>query len=248
MSIPRPSVTLDLTALTACTLVGDIHGCADELDDWLARFRESGAHAGGPIVFLGDLVNKGPDSLGVLTRVRALVDAGEAYALRGNHDQMLARVWAGSPAPRNPDGDTAHTLRQYAALPGTERAAWARWLLALPLRIDFDRGAAIAVHGGLPTEQEGGDLADADRAALWGSEGEARDGVPHGRLNWTLNYRGSTRVYQGHVPLHTVWRRGPVTSLDTGCVYGGRLAGLVYTTGELLAVPARRAYATKEGW
>ncbi len=241
---------LSLPELSRCTLIGDVHGCVDELDALLSRLREEAQPTGTPaepLIFLGDLVNKGPDTVGVLERVSELVDAGQAHVVRGNHDDMLSRVWRGE-RRANPGGDTARTVARYVGLAETDRFRWGNWLSELPLRINFDADRAIAVHGGLPTEFEAPAPKVAARTALWGSAGEALPGVPHFRLNWALSYDRTTPVYLGHVPLAEVWRRGPVTSLDTGCVYGGKLTAIRYPGGEVIAVPALRAWVDKPGW
>ena len=107
-------------------LVGDVHGCLDELRALLRRMDyaegDDGAwrHPGGRrLVFVGDLCNRGPDTLGVLDLVAASIRAGSALLVLGNHDRHVLRWLRGRVEAR--DEDLATTAAAYAALPERER-------------------------------------------------------------------------------------------------------------------------------
>ena len=113
--------------------VGDIQGCLEQMESLLAAV----AYGLGDILYcVGDLVNRGPDSLGVLRRVRSL----DARVVLGNHDLKLLRIGAGIAAPSRAD-------RLQAILAAPDRDALLDWLAAQPvLRVEPD---VVVVHGGL---------------------------------------------------------------------------------------------------
>jgi len=129
--------------MTQRVFVGDVQGCADELEALVER-----AHvdfAGDFELWLtGDLVNRGPASFRVLQRVRALQDAGRARTVLGNHDLWLATVGFGLAPPSR--GDTVGDV-----LERPDAAAWLDWLLRQPLLLTGDLGETpfALVHASL---------------------------------------------------------------------------------------------------
>jgi bis(5'-nucleosyl)-tetraphosphatase (symmetrical) len=122
--------------------VGDVQGCAAELDDLLVQLRFDRAHD--QLWFVGDLVNRGPDSLAVLRRVEALGDA--AVVVLGNHDLHLLALARGHAQWRESD----ESLRAIFAAPDREHLL--EWLQARPL-LHHDEALGITlVHAGLPPQ------------------------------------------------------------------------------------------------
>ena len=117
-------------------LIGDLQGCDDAFDRLLAEIGFSPSRD--TLTVLGDLVNRGPASLGVLRRMRALGAAAEA--LLGNHDLHLLAVAHGVRPEHKSD-----TLREILAAP--EREAWLEWLRARPLALE--RHGWLCVHAGV---------------------------------------------------------------------------------------------------
>ena len=209
-------------------VIGDVHGCLDELK---AVVEKAGATDDDDIVFVGDLVAKGPDSVGVVEWAR---ERGAAAAL-GNHDDHVLAALAGDV------GAKEHHQKVAAAL----SAADAKWLAARPLWVHVSAGGKphLVVHGGLvvgvPLEKQERDLLLAMRSV-------ATDGRPSKRIEgvpWAALWTGPEHVVFGHDAVRGLQQHPQATGLDTGCVYGRELTALWLPTYELVSVPARRAYA-----
>ena len=188
--------------------VGDIHGCRQPLRDLLARVAPTAADQ---LVFLGDYVDRGPDSAGVIDDLLALrARLPETVFLRGNHDQMLLDVLAGGDPSLFLFNGGGQTIASYRA-----RSGWPPprehldFLAGLPFSHETDR--FIFVHAGL---RPGLPLACQDPADLMWIRREFLDSP----ADW-----GKTVVH-GHTPTETVRFGAQRVALDTGCVYGGRLS------------------------
>lgn len=229
-------------------LIGDIHGCADELEELLARLGYARDEAGvfrhparRKVVFLGDLVDRGPRVPDVLRIAMEMVAARTALAVPGNHDVKLVR-WLTGRSVR-----LAHGLERSAEQLEREspelRERAARFLDGLPSHLVLDGGRLVAAHAGMKEEMQGRSTGRVRQFALYGdTTGEVDEfGLPV-RLNWAASYRGSALVAYGHTPVsEPEWLHNTI-NIDTGCVFGGRLTALRYPERELVSVPARRAY------
>ncbi|MBZ4423263.1 metallophosphoesterase family protein [Myxococcus sp. RHSTA-1-4] len=210
--------------------IGDVHGCAEELDALLA---ECGWRPGDRVVLVGDLVAKGPDSAGVVRRARE----GGFLAVRGNHDAHVLRWRAG----RGPKGKTLKPEHQQV-LDTLTPEDWA-WLEARPLYLRFPELNVVAVHGGLvpgvPLEQQKED-------ELLNLRSITADGTPSKRVDggdpWGSKWPGPELVIFGHDAMRGIQRHPHALGLDSGCVYGGRLSAYVLPEGRLVSVLAKRAY------
>jgi polynucleotide kinase-phosphatase len=234
-------------------IIGDVHGCRAELEALLTRlgWRIERDAAGRPCnathpegriaVFLGDLVDRGPDTPGVLRLVMGMVEAGTALCVCGNHEQKLARALAG----RNVT--VSHGLResldQLAACPPEFTAAVRRFLDGLISHYRLDGGRLVVAHAGLKEEYHGRAGARVRAFALYGdTTGETDEyGLPV-RHPWAEEYRGRAMVVYGHTPtLRPQWVNNTIC-VDTGCVFGGSLTALRYPERELVSVPAERVW------
>lgn len=210
-------------------IVGDVHGCVDELVDLVARFAP---RAGDRVLLVGDLVAKGPDSQAVIQLCR---ERG-FRAVLGNHDGKVLDCRTPRPGMRPP---RPHHQRVAGSLTEPD---W-RYLEGLPLFLDVDEGLSV-VHGGA---MPGVALADQQRDHLLclrsiDQEGRPSDRVDGGRP-WASLWPGPRHLAFGHDAVRGLQRWPHATGLDTGCVYGRALTGLVLPARELLSVPARHAYA-----
>lgn len=230
-------------------VVGDIHGCDDELAALLAAlgYADDGAHPDGRrLVFVGDLVDRGPKVVEAATRVMDLVDAGRALCVPGNHDDKLKRALSGRAVTVS--HGLQESLDQIGALPEARRDAFAaRWIAfqeRLVSHLWLDGGALTVAHAGLPEAMIGRASGAVRDFALYGATtGEKTpEGLPV-RLDWAEDYRGKSAVVYGHTPVPEArWKNG-TCNVDTGCVFGGRLTALRWPEREIVSVDAARAYA-----
>ena len=233
-------------------VIGDVHGCAEELAELLAALGY-GLASGGvwrhpqarQLVFVGDLVDRGPKSPQVLQWVMDSVHAGTAWCVPGNHDDKLCRKLSGREVQLS--HGLAETVAQLAAFetdhPGfTEQVR--HFLDRLVSHYVFDDGKLVVAHAGLKQAMQGRASGAVREFALFGeTTGETDEfGLPV-RLNWAADYRGPARVAYGHTPVYRAEWLNRTINLDTGCVFGGRLTALRYPEEELVSVPARRTYA-----
>ena len=232
-------------------VIGDVHGCADELEALLARLGYVVAWQGKEVtishpegrklVFVGDLVDRGPRSTDVLRIAMAAVAAGH-YCVQGNHDQKLYRFLSGRKVTVN------HGLQETIDQLETEPAEFVPKVKAFldTLRSHYwlDGGALAVAHAGLKAEMIGRGSAAVRAFACYGdTTGETDDdGLPV-RLDWAQDYRGKTVVLYGHTPIAAPqWVNGTL-NIDTGCVFGGALTALRWPERELVAEAAAREYA-----
>jgi len=209
-------------------VVGDVHGCLAEL---LALVREAGVTADDRVVFVGDLVAKGPDSAGVVAWAR---ERG-AGAVLGNHDDHILQARAGDPNAKESHRRVAETLS----------AADLDWLAARPLWLRLEHLAEphVVIHGGmvpgLPVEEQ-------ERDHLLAMRSVRADGTPSKKIEgtpWGALWKGPEHVVFGHDAIRGLQRHPRATGLDTGCVYGRELTALWLPAHELVSVAARRQYA-----
>ncbi|MCX3061956.1 polynucleotide kinase-phosphatase [Streptomyces beihaiensis] len=243
-SVVREKRFNDLTHLTGpFDIVGDIHGCASELETLLGKLGYvDGAHPEGrTAVFVGDLVDRGPDTPGVLRRVMSMVRAGTALCVPGNHENKLGRHLKGK-AVRLTHG-LAETVEQLSKESEEFRAQVGEFVDGLVSHYVLDGGRLIVCHAGLPEKYHGRTSGRVRAHALYGdTTGETDEfGLPV-RYPWAEDYRGRAAVVYGHTPVPTATWLNNTICLDTGAVFGGRLTALRWPERELVDVPAERVW------
>lgn len=233
--------------------IGDVHGCRSELESLLGSLgyeieRDDegrpvdAAHPDGRrVVFLGDLVDRGPDTPGVLRLAMGMVEAGHALAVPGNHEAKLVRALEGKKV------QASHGLAETLAQLSEESAEFRHRVLTfcrdLVSHLVLDDGRLVVAHAGLIEKYHGRASGRVRAFSLFGdTTGETDEyGLPV-RLPWADDYRGSATVLYGHVPtLEAEWVNGTMC-LDTGCVFGGRLSALRYPEKEVVSVPAEKVW------
>lgn len=232
-------------------LIGDVHGCFDEL---LTLVRKLGysvsldgdrwrvSHPlGRKLVFVGDLVDRGPKVVEVLRLVMDATADGVALCVVGNHDDKLLRYLRGNRVT------VAHGLAESIAQLDPQPLAFKErvmtYLAGLEYHYVLDAGKLVVAHAGLK-ESMHGKLSRAHRTfAIFGDvSGEVDElGAPV-RGDWGAEYNGSALVVHGHTPnLEPRWARETV-NIDTGCVFGNKLTALRYPEREMVSVPAVRMH------
>ena len=253
VSIIRTKLFNDLRHETGpFDVVGDIHGCRPELEALLTELgytisrdyegRAVGAHHGGRrAVFVGDLVDRGPDTPGVLRLVMGMVAAGDAFCVPGNHENKLLRALRG----RNVQvtHGLAESLAQLAAETDEFRADVERFMDGLISHYVLDGGRLVVAHAGLTERYQGRASGRVREFCLYGqTTGETDEyGLPV-RYPWAQEYRGEAMVVYGHTPITAPEWINNTLCLDTGCVFGGRLTALRYPERDLVSVPAAKVY------
>lgn len=234
----------DLTHLTGpFDIIGDVHGCSAELEALLAKLGYAdGAHPEGrTAVFVGDLVDRGPDSPGVLRRVMAMVKSGDALCVPGNHENKYGRHLRGHEV-RLTHG-LAETVAQMAGESEEFRAEVRQFLDGLVSHYVLDGGRLVVCHAGLPEKYHGRTSGRVRSHALYGeTTGETDEfGLPV-RYPWAEDYRGRAAVVYGHTPVPKATWLNNTICLDTGAVFGGKLTALRWPERELVDVPAERVW------
>ncbi len=240
-------------------IVGDVHGCFDELVELLESLgygieRTVGVPEGDwsvtppsdaadrTLLFVGDLVDRGPKSPAVLRLVKRVVAEGRGLCVPGNHDVKLMRKLGGknvqlthglAKTVEQLDGESAEFLEEVR-----------QFLDSLVSHYVLDDGKLVIAHAGLQESMQGRGSGKVREFCLYGeTTGETDEfGLPV-RLNWAAEYRGRAAVVYGHTPVPEAdWLNGTIC-IDTGCVFGGKLSGLRYPEREIVSVKARAVYA-----
>ncbi|GAA2652375.1 polynucleotide kinase-phosphatase [Paractinoplanes durhamensis] len=228
-------------------IIGDVHGCHAELVALLGKLGYDTGRADAPhpegrtAVFVGDLVDRGPDSPGVLRRVMAMVAAGTAICVPGNHEQKLARKLNGRQVQLT--HGLPETLAQLESEPESFVTEVQEFIEGLVSHYVLDGGKLVVAHAGLKEAYQGRASGRVRSFALYGeTTGETDEyGLPV-RYPWARDYRGSAAVVYGHVPTPKPEWINNTICLDTGCVFGGSLTALRWPTRELVSVPAAQEY------
>ncbi|MFI1106157.1 polynucleotide kinase-phosphatase [Streptomyces melanogenes] len=234
----------DLTHLTGpFDIIGDIHGCRSELETLLAKLGYvDGAHPEGrTAVFVGDLVDRGPDSPGVLRRVMKMVADGNALCVPGNHENKLGRYLGGKKVQRT--HGLAETIEQLDREDDGFKEQVKEFIDGLVSHYVLDGGKLVVCHAGLPEKYHGRTSGRVRSHALYGeTTGETDEfGLPV-RYPWAEDYRGRAAVVYGHTPVpNTSWINNTIC-LDTGAVFGGKMTALRWPERELVDVPAERVW------
>ena len=206
-------------------VVGDLHGCYDELKDLLKKvdFSEDDQ-----LICVGDLITKGPKSKEVL---ELFMSDPRFRTVIGNHDLALRRKWLGEDIDLKPAQKEAHK-----ELKG-EKEAYVAFLSTLPFMIDLD--THLVVHAGIRpgVELHSQTTGDLTQIRTLGPDRESNEGTP-----WYHAYFGEKTVLFGHWPSPEPRRGKSAIGLDTGCVYGYELTAYIIEKDEFVSVKAREAY------
>ena len=251
----------DFPDLETCDIIGDLHGCYDELvemlhllghDNLLQPDLPSLPESTLPrILFVGDLVDRGDRNMDTLFLVYDLCTKGYARMVVGNHDYRFFRWLQGHEVKIAYGLD--RTIAEFNAIAPQERNRWREKLVEffeqLPYAIRFDEGESVMVHAAWrPRMKEETEVARIRYYAIYGpSTGEqTSQGFPV-RIDWARTYKGPERVFFGHQVYLRPYRTPYAIGIDTGCVFGGSLTALRYPSLELVSVQSKKARATYNG-
>lgn len=242
-------------------IIGDVHGCGDELVDLLERLGYAVAWkdtshwqgrrpvitppAGRRVIFVGDLVDRGPRGRDALAIVHAMVEQDRtALLVPGNHDVKFLRWLEGGKVEithgldvtiSSLKGETARFLDDIRTM---LKRLWSHlWL---------DDGCLAVAHAGIREQMIGRATPRVRRFCLYGDTSGSRDtsGLPV-RYHWALDYAGDVAIVYGHTPVQDAGWVNNTLCIDTGCCFGGKLTALRWPEREIVTVPARATYAQK---
>lgn len=230
-------------------IIGDVHGCYDELCDLLEKLEytvdRNACSAQPPLgrkaVFLGDLVDRGPKIVPTLKLAMQMVGAGSALCVPGNHDIKLLRKLQGANVTVN--HGLENTLTELEGQPAAFIEDVKHFLDSMVSHYVLDDGKLVVAHAGMKEKYQGRSSRRVRDFALFGdTTGETDEyGLPV-RHDWASEYRGKALVVYGHTPGKTVYQTNHTANIDTGCVFGGQLTAYRYPENELAGVDARQTY------
>ncbi|MGD8149248.1 polynucleotide kinase-phosphatase [Ornithinimicrobium sp. Y1694] len=234
-------------------IIGDVHGCLDELVELLTALGYAVTHddqgrpvdavhpEGRIVVFVGDLVDRGPNSVGVLRLAMGMHAAGHALAVPGNHEAKLVRALDGANVKVSHGLET--TLAELAQESEEFRQEVRDWCYGLVSHLMLDGGDLVVAHAGLKEAYHGRASGRVRSFALYGdTTGETDEyGLPV-RYPWAEDYRGRAAVVYGHTPTPTLEWINNTLCLDTGCAFGGRLSALRWPERETVQANAHAVH------
>lgn len=237
-------------------IIGDVHGCADELETLLARLgyqltwteRDGERHClvvpppGRKVVYLGDIVDRGPRVADSLRIVMDMVADGHALCVLGNHEAKVEK-WLNSRDVKMSHG-LQQTVDELNAAGEVFKARVKRFIGRLVSHYLLDSGRLAVAHAGIKEHMQGRASGRIREFCLYGeTTGETDEfGLPV-RFDWAAEYRGAAKVVYGHTPIVAPeWLNGTIC-IDTGCVFGGKLTALRYPELELVDETARHVHA-----
>ena len=212
-------------------IIGDVHGCLHELEKLLAKleFHEEKDE----LFFVGDLINKGPNSLGVLELARNL----NAACVIGNHELNFLDHLA-IPSKRRPGFD------QLQKEMGTSLSQWVAWIKRWPSYIERDD--FLVVHAGLAPGKHPSKTSTHILANIRTWDGTGANMNNKADPPWFDLYTHQKTVVYGHWALMGLHVRKNTIGLDTGCVYGKKLTAVILPSKEIVSVDADRTYVSTE--
>lgn len=233
-------------------IIGDIHGCYDELVELLKdlEYEVSTNDRDVPVIvspqnrkvlFVGDYVDRGPKVVEVLRLVMEMQKTGIALCVPGNHDVKLVRALRGKNVAQT--HGLAESLEQLESETQEFKEEVADFIEGLVSHYVLDGGKLVVAHAGMKQEYQGRASGRVRQFALYGeTTGETDEfGLPV-RLNWAEEYRGEATVVYGHTSIAEPDWMNRTINIDTGCVYGGKLTALRYPEKEFVSVDAKEIY------
>ncbi|OJV86225.1 MAG: hypothetical protein BGO43_12220 [Gammaproteobacteria bacterium 39-13] len=233
-------------------IIGDVHGCFAELEQLVLNLGYNitledqyylSHPQGRKLVFVGDLVDRGPKVPEVLRFVMDTAAQGMSFCVNGNHDDKLKRALEGRAVT------ISHGLEESLAQLEKESSYFKdkviNFLAALPSHYLFDEGRLAIAHAGVKEKYLERSSRRIRDYCMYGETTGATDEFGHPvRANWAKRFVSLTTVVYGHTPILTPEWENNTINIDTGCVFGGKLTALRYPERELVSVTALKKYYT----
>jgi len=230
-------------------IIGDVHGCFDELCELLTKLGYTldidnfmASHPDGrKAIFLGDLCDRGNKITETLKLVMNMVNDGYALCVLGNHDAKLLRYLNGRNVQLTHGLDLS--VKQLENQSEEFINELKVFLDSLISHYVLDKGKLVVAHAGMIEKYQGKSSSRVRNFAIYGdTTGESDEfGLPV-RLDWAREYRGKAKVVYGHTPTVDVYAVNNTFNIDTGCIFGGKLTTYRYPEGEIVSVPSKEVY------
>jgi protein phosphatase len=233
-------------------IIGDVHGCSQELIALLETlgYRVERTHRyrvapppGRRVIFLGDLVDRGPNAPEALRIAMTMVANGTAFCVMGNHDERFLKLLRGEKVKLA--YGLEETVQQFKAESTDFSEEVTRFYETLPSHCILDEGKLVVAHAGLKEALHGSTSAEARELAINGKwTGRYDEFGEKIRVDWAADYDGEALVAYGHTAVpEPRWVRNSI-NLDTGCVFGGKLSALRYPERVTVSTTAHEVYFT----
>jgi protein phosphatase len=236
-------------------VIGDIHGCFDEFRNLTEKLGYNWGKGipqhpdGRKLAFVGDLTDRGPHSLKMISVVASLKKEKEAYYVPGNHCNKLYRYFLGNKVKILHGLET--TAAELSALSEKERKEYSTLFINLyedsPLYQVLDDGKLIIAHAGIKEEYIGKNNKRVKTFVLYGDiTGEVNDDGTPVRRDWAKEYNGGGWIIYGHTPVFEPRMINNTVNIDTGAVFGGKLTAFRYPEMELISVPSTMPFVKEK--
>lgn len=237
-------------------IIGDIHGCYEEFVELTKKLGyewedDIPIHKEGrKLAFVGDLTDRGPQSLRVVNTIYKLVmSAKKGYYCPGNHCNKLYRYFLGRKVQVTHGLET--TVAEYQALSIKEQEKVKHQFITLyeasPLYHVLDDKKLVIAHAGIRQDYIGRNDKKVQTFVLYGDiTGETNpDGSPV-RRDWAQYYQGDAWIVYGHTPVKQPRTINHSINIDTGCVFGGELTALRYPELETISIPSSMPFVEEK--
>lgn len=233
-------------------IIGDVHGCFDELLELLEtlEYRQMNSlysHPGGnKLVFVGDLTDRGPNSIAVIQLVYQLVIEQEiAYYVPGNHCNKLYRYFLGNRVQEKHGLET--TIAEWKRLKEDQKKNIQEKFMTLyenaPLYLYFKNLQLVVAHAGIKENLIGQMNSNTKTFVLYGDITGKTDhrGRPI-RRDWAKHYKGNPWIVYGHTPVLEPRQINRTINIDTGCVFGNKLTAFQFPKQRIVSVSSKQAF------
>ncbi|WP_046175368.1 bis(5'-nucleosyl)-tetraphosphatase PrpE [Domibacillus indicus] len=236
-------------------IIGDVHGCFDEfrtLTHTLGYRWDEGIpiHPDGRnLAFVGDLTDRGPDSVRVMDMVCRLFEEQGALYVPGNHCNKLYRYFLGNNVQKTHGLET--TVAELDSMPADEYRLLRKRFLSMyedsPLYQVLDHDKLVIAHAGIRADYIGRADSRVKTFVLYGDiTGEKHpDGSPV-RRDWAKKYKGDAYIVYGHTPVKEPRKVGKTINIDTGCVFGGKLTGFRWPECETVSAESKQPFVPEK--
>ena len=208
-------------------VIGDVHGCSDELEELILKLQLAPEDK---LIFVGDLINKGPQSRKVLEIVTKL----KAICLLGNHELGFLKYLESNQFPRRSQFEEVITDL------GHDLPKWRAWMKGLPTFYETEQ--FLIVHAGIIPGVKVQDIPAniITRVRTW--DGSGKDLNNKKDPPWYDFYAGDKLIVYGHWANQGLLIRENTIGLDSGCVWGGALTAVILPERKIVQVKSKRAY------